>query len=332
MKYGSLISIIVPVYNVADLLDKCVESVCHQTYENLEIILVDDGSTDGSGEICDKWEAIDDRIVVIHKANGGISDARNAALDIAKGEYIGFVDSDDSIEPCMYECLLRKLEHTENDLVVCAYRTVDENGNPCKQIYDNIPDCTVSAAEYIKMVNKNERNHCTLVVVWNKLFRRCLLEKIRFQVGVVHEDEFFLNEILLRVNQIEILCTPYYNYLQRTGSVMHVQFDEKRMVYFYAIRERLKLCDKNNFGTECIEAVARECLDSGVRFWMLAVNQKIADAQKRKQFYADVLEVKHKYSRYGTLKQRMFWSAFEYAPWLLKGLYGVYKAVKKEKE
>ena len=329
MKCSSLISIIIPVYNVKDFLDKCVESVCSQTYANLEIILVDDGSTDGSGELCDKWAAFDDRIIVIHKENGGVSDARNAGLDIAKGEYIGFVDSDDFIEPGMYEHLFKTLNHAGNDLVMCAYRTVDENGEPCRQIYDDIADCVISTSEYITMINQNPRYHSSLMVVSNKLYRRHLLQDKRFRVGIVHEDAFFLNEIFPDVRQIEILNKQYYNYRQRTGSVMHVQFSEKRMVCFYAVKERLNFCKNSGFDFACIRAVARECINTGVRFWMLAITQKIADDEKCKQFYRDVLEVKREYSQYGSWKQKIFWNVFEYTPWLLKGVYGIYRAVKR---
>lgn len=327
----ALISIIIPVYNVAGFLDKCVESVCNQTYEKLEIILVDDGSTDGSGELCDKWKEKDSRILVIHKANGGISDARNAALDIAKGDYIGFVDSDDSIAPEMYESLLQKLNQTESDLVVCAYKAVDENGNPCTQIYEDIPDCTLSVPEYIEMMNQNVRNHCTLVVVWNKLYRRCLLENVRFRVGTIHEDDFFMNEILPQVSRIEILHDRFYYYMQRSNSIMHVQFSEKRLAYFYALRERLKLSVDYCYGERCIGTVARECIQSGVRFWMLIAINKNIDDQKSKQFYKDVREVKREYSQYGTFRQKAFWTFFDRTPWLLKTLYGFYKSLKKEK-
>ena len=116
---GELITVIVPVYNVKDYLQQCVESICGQTYQNLEILLVDDGSTDGSGKICDELAKKDTRIKVIHKPNGGLSDARNAGLDVATGDYIGYVDSDDYIEPDMFEILLTNIEEHQADISCC---------------------------------------------------------------------------------------------------------------------------------------------------------------------------------------------------------------------
>ena len=124
-----LISIIIPVYNVSKYLDKCVKSILLQTYSNLEIILVNDGSTDGSGVLCDELKKTDKRICVIHKPNGGLSDARNAGLDIATGDYIGFVDSDDYVEPDMFQILLENAMKYDADVSGCRYAEVYEDGN-----------------------------------------------------------------------------------------------------------------------------------------------------------------------------------------------------------
>ena len=124
----SLVSIIIPIYNVENYLEQCIISVVHQTYKNLEIILVNDGSPDNSGKICDDFALMNKRIKVIHKMNGGLSSARNAGIDIAKGEYLGFVDSDDTIEPFMYEKLMTAIKRDWTDLAVCAINYVFENG------------------------------------------------------------------------------------------------------------------------------------------------------------------------------------------------------------
>ncbi|MDD5901303.1 MAG: glycosyltransferase [Lachnospiraceae bacterium] len=328
-KVEPLISVIIPVYNVVRYLDECIESVCDQTHKMLEIILVDDGSTDGSSELCDKWKEKDDRILVIHKENGGLSTARNMGLDIASGEYIGFVDSDDTIEPRMYECLLQALEQSTAELVVCAYKAVDEKGNPYRQIYEDVPDCTLSIQKYLEMMNQNVRIHCEFIGVWNKLYRRSMLEGIRFRDGVIHEDDFFLNSLLPRIKNINILHTKFYNYRQRGGSIMHEKFSEKRLVYFYALQERVKICEDMSFEGECLRAVACECINSGVRFWVLLSLKRIVDAEKISKYYQDVLMVKRKYFHYGTLKQKVFWSLFDYMPGVMKTMYRCYKAIKK---
>ena len=131
-----LISVIVPIYKVEKYLNKCVQSILNQTYENLEIILVDDGSPDNCGKICDQLAQKDDRIVVIHKQNGGLSSARNAGIEIANGEYIGFVDSDDYVEKFMYELLLKSIKESNTMLSVCAIYYTFENGEKIVKIKD----------------------------------------------------------------------------------------------------------------------------------------------------------------------------------------------------
>ena len=145
---NALISVIVPVYNVEKYLEKCIDSICNQTYRNLEIILVNDGSTDKSGILCDKFKIKDSRIIVIHKENGGLSDARNAGIDIANGEVLGFVDSDDYIMPEMYEKMLNIMYANDLDIVQCGYKKVYEN-------YDNINDIFINKTD-IKIFNRNE--------------------------------------------------------------------------------------------------------------------------------------------------------------------------------
>ena len=137
------ISVIVPVYKVEKFLDRCVESIVGQTYENLEIILVDDGSPDNCPSMCDKWAEKDSRIKVIHKENGGVSSARNAALDAATGDFIGFVDSDDWIEPDMYESLMMRIDETGKDIAVCSYYSIEVSGerNECRCIADKAVVC-----------------------------------------------------------------------------------------------------------------------------------------------------------------------------------------------
>ena len=135
------ISVVVPVYNVEDYLDRCVKSIISQTYENLEVILVDDGSADGSPVMCDSWAQKDPRIKVIHKPNGGVSSARNAALDAATGDFIGFVDSDDWIENDFYELLMKSLAENGSDIAFCGYYVVERSGE--KKGYKNLLDSSI---------------------------------------------------------------------------------------------------------------------------------------------------------------------------------------------
>ena len=162
-----LISVIVPVYNVEKYLDKCIQSIVDQTYTNLEIILVDDGSPDNSGAICDEWAEKDNRIKVIHKANGGLSDARNAGLDIATGEYIAFVDSDDYIELDFYDKLYNVIKATNCDISICNLRKVYENNNVSVNNCDTFEITEYSTTEAMSALIDDKIRQ----VVWNKLYK-----------------------------------------------------------------------------------------------------------------------------------------------------------------
>ena len=192
-----LISVIVPVYNVLPYLEKCIKSIICQTYSNLEIIIVDDGSTDGCSELCDSLKTLDDRIMVIHKENGGISDARNAGMLAAKGDYFGFVDSDDSIEPDMYEILLSNMEKYDAEVSCCRYTRVWLNGEvqPVGDTHEiKIYTGTEGLKEYLYGKTMDP-------FACNKLYKRELLTKddgslILFVKGVYSEDNPFNAEVL----------------------------------------------------------------------------------------------------------------------------------------
>ena len=331
MKYPKKISVIIPVYNVFQYLDECVKSVCEQTYDNLQIILVDDGSTDGSGQLCDEWKKRDSRIEVVHGENQGISCARNIGLECADGELIGFVDSDDRIAPKMYELLYKRLEASGCNMVVCAYKTVDEQGNDMGQIYENMPDCVLSVDEYLIKMFENVRNHCELSIVMDRLYRREFLENVRFEKGRIHEDEFFLNEILFRAEKIPVLHDALYEYRQRNGSIMHTTFSKKRLSCFYALRERLKKCLEYGCGKKALQTVYRECVDKGIRLWLLGTCKKLFSEEEEKEFYMEIVEVLKLYRDTEVSgKRRVLWTAFRYMPNILKRTYSVYKRQKEK--
>ena len=288
MKFTKKISVIVPVYNVCKYLDECVGSICEQTYDNLQIILVDDGSTDGSGELCDAWAKKDSRVEVIHCKNQGVSCARNAGLERAEGELIGFVDSDDYIAPDMYEQLYDRLEESGCSMVVCAYKTVDEQGMPLGQIYENISDGTLFVDEYLLKYCENARNHCELVIVTNRLYKRELFDHVQFVEGVIHEDEFFLNDILFQVGQVPVISNALYFYRQRAGSIVHTAFSKKNLNKYDALKERLKKCIEYGCSESAVKSVYRECISTGVRFWLLAAGQKLLSKEEEKSFYQDI--------------------------------------------
>lgn len=216
-----LVSIIVPIYNVEPYLKKCIDSIINQTLTNIEIILVNDGSTDNSGNIIDEYAKKDKRIIAIHKENGGQASARNMGLDIASGKYIGFVDSDDWIELDMYENLYKKIKHTNSDICICGRRAYNEDGKLSNAI--NLQD------EIIDFNKNNDKKHILdkffysyTVVVWNKLYKNEIINNnnIRFKdVNYVgSEDALFNYCVLSSAKRITSIENIYYNQLSREGS------------------------------------------------------------------------------------------------------------------
>lgn len=251
-----LISVIVPVYKVEPYLDKCVQSIVDQTYRNLEIILVDDGSPDRCGEMCDDWAAKDSRIRVVHKKNGGLSDARNAGMEIAAGDYIAFVDSDDWIDVNYLHHLYRAIRETGAGIAACDIRLVKE-GEAAVPAGDcgGYRVCTPEEAICDILSGSGFR-----AVAWNKLYHRRFLDGEKYPVGKHHEDEFVTYRILAKAEKLVYVDLPLYCYLQRSGSIMHT-ISMKRLDALDAYLERLaflelrfpELCrqDKISFCISC---------------------------------------------------------------------------------
>lgn len=229
----SLISVIVPIYGVEKYLDKCIESLVTQTHKDLEIILVDDGSKDNCPIICDEWAKKDARIKVVHKENGGLSDARNAGIPYVTGEYVSFIDSDDYIEPTFYEKLLTAMTVQNAEIAECGTRYVDEEGNELKlrQSQDNCFD-TLSA---LAMLVQEKGLFQT---VWNKLYRREVIDGILFEKGKYNEDEFWTYRVFDRAKKIVSIKEPLYNYLQRGSSIIGVGYNIRRLDGLDALYER----------------------------------------------------------------------------------------------
>lgn len=220
-----LISVIVPVYKVEPYLDRCVQSIVDQTYRNLEIILVDDGSPDRCGEMCDAWAEKDSRIRVIHKENGGLSDARNAGMAAATGDWIAFVDSDDWIGANMYEVLLNAAKKTECRVVSCEVKRFYEQQQPNTEMHDVHVDVLTQMDGMRELIK--DRRVQQLVV--NKLYWTKIVSNIPFAVGKCHEDEFWTYQVIAQIDRIAVTDHVGYYYLQRTGSIMAQTFSRKRL-------------------------------------------------------------------------------------------------------
>ena len=216
-----MISIIVPIYKVEAYLPKCIESLINQTYRDVEIILVDDGSPDHCGLICDNYAKEDNRIQVIHQTNRGVSAARNAGLEIAKGDYIGFVDPDDWVAPEFYETMLNNMQKSHADLAISGYAYCHVDGNiDVQRLYQRKTTETLIQKEVMKRMSDIPPS--IRHGVWNKLFQRSLLDGILFQEHLKSsEDVWFLTEYLLKIKSAIFIHEPYYINRVREGSATH---------------------------------------------------------------------------------------------------------------
>ena len=223
----ALISVIVAVYNIKEYLPRCVDSILSQTYKNLEIILVDDGSTDISGNICDDYAGRDNRIRVIHKANGGLSDARNAGLEAAGGAYIGFVDGDDWIEPDMYRAMYEACEREQAQIAACRYKQITRTGVIDASTGNSV---SLSKTEALEIYVCGDERYLIYNSVWSKLFSERLIRGMRFPVGKNSEDIMFTTKAFCKMERLVYLDTAYYNYvLDREGSIMNEKAGERRL-------------------------------------------------------------------------------------------------------
>lgn len=208
-----MISVIVPVYNVEKYLERCVKSIVAQTYKDLEILLIDDGSTDKSGEMCDDFQQTDSRIKAFHKQNGGLSDARNYGIEHSAGEFISFVDSDDYIDEKMLETLHRLITENDADLAVCSAMDVFE-GKEVTQVKE-IKEFNLNKVESYKYMLRGDG----IPSACNKLYKRQTVGDVRFPVGKLYEDGFFTPQILKKVEKTAVTSKPMYYYFRRADSI-----------------------------------------------------------------------------------------------------------------
>jgi len=221
------LSIIVPVYNVEPYLHRCVDSILAQTFQDFELILVDDGSPDGCPAICDAYAQADSRVRVIHKSNGGLSDARNAGLDIARGEYIGFVDSDDHISPTMYQRLLELVLRNHADIAATGYIEVLPDGREVSRSHQLETELLLSRADFIDNFFPDNKR-IIAACVWNKVYRKQIFSDLRFPAGRIYEDSFLQLPILDRCKTVVVSTEhDYYYQIKRPGSIMNSKFSQK---------------------------------------------------------------------------------------------------------
>lgn len=231
------LSIIVPVYNVEKYLSKCIDSILNQTFEDFELILIDDGSPDECGKICDNYANKDRRIIVIHQKNAGVSAARNAGLDIAKGEYIGFIDSDDYIDKTMYEKLINAIESFNVDMAICGYDYINEAGNVERKFKSSSPKTYSKSETFSAMFDMPQSIRLGLV---NKLFKNNLIKNLRLPIDYHStEDGYFLINYLENINSSVFIREGLYKNAVRTGSATHGGLSIEDLYKSYDIHEMM---------------------------------------------------------------------------------------------
>ncbi len=324
-----LISIIVPVYQVEKYLEKCINSIINQTYKNLEIILVDDGSTDNCPSICNHFQTEDTRIKVIHQENGGLSHARNVGLEISTGDFFGFVDSDDWIEPNMYEVLMSALQETDADIVVCNHLEETDDSIPIPITSNSLEKKLYLPKETLKKIISGE--NLTLYYVWNKLYKKSILSNIRFPTNKIHEDILWSPQIIGNSRLILSINRPLYHYIIRPGSLTRnksiaikriLDKNELLIRQIMYIREQYPALEKVsiiNFQNTCL----REYNNISINFNHLDPDGKIRH------------ELHHQFCQYGLnniikydgIKTTIARVLFRFCPSLLVKIYAIYKRI-----
>ncbi|WP_196007991.1 glycosyltransferase [Clostridium tyrobutyricum] len=323
-----IVSIIVPIYNVERYINKCINSILSQTFKKFELILVDDGSPDSCGEICDKYAELDYRIKVIHKKNGGLSSARNAGIDIAQGKYIGFIDSDDWIKNDMYEFLYKTIIKYDADISICDFIKFNENYDLC---FKEDSGKNIEIWNNIEALEKLNTDDCgKIVVTWNKLYKKELWSDIRFPEGRIHEDVFTMHKILFKTNRIVNTNKVLYGYLQRSSSIIGTKFSLKKLDYIDGLRERIKFYRKNNL--KKLEQSTRFILCCSISdYYYTLKNSNI----KNKYIYMESLYkvfnknylILRKYKIRISIKENIILKIFKYNPNLFVKILNIKKSI-----
>ena len=312
-----LISVIVPVYRVEEYLERCVESILSQTYENLEVILVDDGSPDRCPAICDAYAGKDARVKVIHQENKGLSGARNAGIELAAGEYLAFVDSDDYVSPHFIEGLYELLQETGCAIGQCRFSYV--KGEKLTEEGD-FAFCIYRGESLMEQLYGPEEKATYFVVAWNKLYRAELFKEtgIRYPEGRIHEDEATTYQLFHAARKLAFLDKAMYGYYTENGGSITSVFSAKRLQWLTAQEERIAFFQKNGY-EKLLPVAYRKLCDACITFFFRCTEQvEGAEALKK--------ELRQRLEHYRTdgadfiaslpLKTRMGYELFSMSPGL----------------
>lgn len=308
-----LISIVVPVYNTEAYLVRCVESVLRQTYQNWELLLIDDGSTDRSTEICDSYAEQDQRIRVFHQSNRGLSAARNLGMLHKNGEYLTFLDSDDCLADCALERMFSVLISAKVDVVVCGYVRFSENTELTKlsiqnesleyEVFDNL--------SFLRKIILDEKRY---QMACAKLYNSNILTA-QFPVGKCHEDEYWTYQIIDQASKIAEINNPLYFYYVRAGSITQARFSLRRLDGFFALRERHAYLSKNQPSLAVLSAKSLfgACM---YHYQMLLAHKEVdPNGEWRTMIKGEMRALPYdKWKKFLPLKQRIWQSSFRLLP------------------
>ena len=308
-----LISVIVPIYKVEPYLKRCVDSILAQHYANLEILLVDDGSPDQCPHICDEYAEHDRRIRVIHKLNGGLSDARNAGMEAAQGEYIAFVDGDDYIAPEMISLLYEALRKSGDRIAICGFNKVTDAGELRRKTAMDFPERLTEDEFWYRLFFPN-RDLGT--VAWNKLYYRTLLRGLRFPVGKIHEDEWLVHQYISRAGHISVVNQCLYYYVIREGSITAQTPSPRSLSILQALSQRLEYFS---------ETGKRRAVVLGMRNYAHYVIVFLSVWRKDKRFKDQVSQIREdfqgeikRYKEYANPIDIAYWQWALHAPGLMR--------------
>lgn len=314
-----LISVIVPVYMVEPYLDRCIHSIVNQTYKNLEIILVDDGSKDRCPMLCDAWAKRDERIRVIHRENGGLSAARNSGIEAAKGEYLAFVDSDDFISEEFIACLYEACRQTGSEIAQCRYEYV--NGNVLTKEKEDIKPMEVfTGREMIQ--GMSWRDGAYNVVAWNKLYKKEVFFGVRYPEGRIHEDEATTHKLFYNAKKVVFVYRFLYGYYTGGTSITRDKFTVKRLDWEWAVRSRLEFL-KEREETEILIPMFKIYMDGTIDLYY-KTREFLEDKSREKELKQRLKNTYKELKKYGKtpVKTRIGYRIFLINPIFYKRLVG----------
>lgn len=326
-RVNPIISIIVPVYNVEEYLEECITSILHQEFSEFELILVDDGSTDRSGSLCNEYAKKDERIAVIHQKNAGLSEARNTGIQAAKGSFISFLDSDDFIHPAMYQLLYQNVEESDSDISVCDFQYIYSHKQAIAESVKNEYKVISNLEAVESIVRDGDRK---MITAWCKLYRKNLFEDLTFPKGRYHEDEYITYRLFYQANTVAVSEAKLYYYRQRNNSITGSCYSLKRLDKLEALKDCIGFFMEKEEKELEIAARYRYLCNLQIAYYRVSTDMKqekqlLKDLKdEHKKQYKEIMSFKNKKGR---KIDKLTIGIFHLAPFLYNRLAKIYLVI-----